>query len=87
MNVRHGLDWGSAGCVWPSISSVVYNKCMPLRPKAQMYRIMHPAILYGAEAWVVKRQQVQCLQVFGMRHLCSIKRVTQRDRFQKERIK
>lgn len=41
---------GSAGRVWNNISDVVYEKSMPPRMKAELYRtIMHPPMRYGAE--------------------------------------
>lgn len=61
---------GSNERMWNNISGFVHDWHMPLRLKAHLYSTMvHSTMLYGTEAWVIKKQQVQHLQVFKMQSL------------------
>jgi hypothetical protein len=61
------------------------NHHVSTRVKGKVYRaIVLSTLLYGAEAWTVYRCQVKKLHAFMMRHLCSIMRITWKDKSDKQ---
>ena len=76
------------GNTWMNISGIIYDRLMPMRLKAQVYKTMvRPVILYGAETWAVKEEHVKKLEVVEMRCLRAIRGVTRRERKRNEDIK
>ena len=49
------------------MSGVIYDRRMPMRLKAQVYKTMvsRPVVLYGAETWTVKEEHAKKLEVAG----------------------
>jgi hypothetical protein len=47
--------------------------------------MIRPEILYGAETWAVKEEQVNKLEVVEVRYLRAIKEVTRRERENEKR--
>ena len=67
------------------MSRVIYDRRMPMRLKAQVYKTMvRPVGLYGAETWAVKH--VKKLEVAEMKCLRAIRGVTTRERMRNEDI-
>ncbi|KAK4314273.1 hypothetical protein Pmani_014425 [Petrolisthes manimaculis] len=76
------------GNAFRNVSGVIYDRRMPLRLKAQVYRTMvRPAALYGAETWSVKEEHIKKLEVAEIRCLRAIRGVTRRDRMRNENIR
>jgi hypothetical protein len=69
------------GNTWRNNGGIIFDKRMPMRLKTKVYKTMvKPVILYGAETWAVKEEQVKKLEVVEVRYLRAIKEVTRRER-------
>ncbi|RCV17714.1 hypothetical protein SETIT_3G241500v2 [Setaria italica] len=73
---------------WRQVSGILYDKRVQLKLKGKFYRmVIRPAMLYDAECWPTKRQQVQQISVAEMRMLRWICDHTRRDRVRNEDIR
>ena len=69
-------------------SGVLCDKRVPQKLKGKFYRMMiRPAMLYGAECWLMKRQHVQQISVVKIRTLRWIYGHTRRDRVWNDNIR
>ncbi|KAF3676491.1 Pre-mRNA cleavage factor Im 25 kDa subunit 1 [Capsicum annuum] len=61
---------------------------MPLKLKGKFYRVaVRPAMLYGAECWLVKNSHIQRLKVAEMRMLCWMCGLTREDKVRNKIIR
>ena len=55
---------------WAKVSGVIYDKQIPRRLKAKIYKtVVRPSLLYGAETWATKVEHVRKLDRMEMRCL------------------
>ncbi|XP_070004261.1 uncharacterized protein [Nicotiana sylvestris] len=81
---RIGAGWMK----WRLASGVLCDRNVPLRFKGKFYRVVvRPAMLYGAECWLVKNSHVQKMRVAEMRMLRWICGYTRRNRIKNEAIR
>ena len=73
---------------WKRISGILCNRRISLRVTGKVYKtVVRPAMLYGAEAWAVKKPHEKKLDVAEMRMLRWMRGVTKMDRIRNERIR
>lgn len=73
---------------WKELEGVVCDRKMPVRVKGKVYKTMiRPVLLYGAEAWSVRRKEELLLEKTEMRMLWWILGVTLRDKKRSEDIR
>jgi len=72
------LGWGQK---WKNAFGVLCDKKIPVRLKERVYRmVVRPTLLYGAECWPIKKNQIQRLMVPEMRMIRWMCRYTRLDR-------
>ena len=73
---------------WKNVSGVLCDKRISARVKGKVYKtVVRPAMIYGAEAWPIKKTQEKKLDVAEMRMLRWMCGVTKMDRIRNERIR
>ncbi|KAF3663434.1 Photosystem II CP47 reaction center protein [Capsicum annuum] len=73
---------------WRLTSRVLCDKKVPLKLKGKFYGVaVRPAMLYGAECWLVKNSHIQRLKVAEMRILCWMCGLTREDKVRNEIIR
>jgi hypothetical protein len=85
-NVSHRIR---AGCVkWRQASGVLCDKKVPNKLKDKFYMMaIRPAMMYGAECWVIKGQHIQKMSVAEIRMLRWICGHTRKDRIRNDDIR
>jgi len=69
------------GKKWKELSGVLCDRRMPVAVKGKVYRIMvGPVLVYGSEAWTLKRREGERLERTEMRMLRWILGFTLRDK-------
>ena len=55
---------------WHDLTGVLCDRKIPIAIKGKVYRTMvRPVLMYGAEAWTLKRSEEECLERTKMRLL------------------
>ncbi|XP_063610714.1 uncharacterized protein LOC134784544 [Penaeus indicus] len=73
---------------WKNVSGVLCDKKMSARVKANVHKtVVRPAMIYGAEAWLIKESQKKKLDVAEMKMLRWMCGVTKLDKIRNERIR
>ena len=73
---------------WKRVSGVLCDRRMNMKIKGKVYRtVVRPALMYGAETWVLKKAQEKKLEVAEMRMLRWMCGVTKLDKIRNERIR
>ncbi|KAL0153085.1 hypothetical protein M9458_051610, partial [Cirrhinus mrigala] len=88
-SVPKRLRIGQATAAFASLRWCVWRKSnVTLSTKIRLYRSMIlPILLYGSEAWVILKQDLNKLEVFQMRCLRQILQVSLRDRISNDEIR
>ena len=69
-------------------TGVLCDRRISLRVKGKVYKtVVRPAMVYGADTWVVKKAQEKKLDVAEIRMLRGMIRVTKLDRIRNEKIR
>ncbi|KAF3623829.1 putative Ufm1-specific protease [Capsicum annuum] len=85
-NVSHRI--GAGWMKWKLASGVLCDKKVSPKLKDKFYRVaVRPAMLYGAECWLVKNAHIQKLKVVEMRMLRWLCGLTRGDRVRNETIR
>lgn len=85
-DVKHRIK--AAWQKWRDLSGVVCDKKMPVRIKGKVYRTMiRPVMIYGAEAWTLRRKEEELLERTEMRMLRWILGVSLKDKKRNEDIR
>ena len=85
-DVTHRINAG--WMKWRAASGVLCDRRIPLKLKGKFYRTaVRPAMLYGAECWAVKREQMHKMSVAEMRMLRWMCGKTKKDRIRNDRIR
>jgi len=73
---------------WKELSGVLCNRRMPTGVKGKVYRTtVRPVLIYGSEAWTMRRREEECLERTEMRMLQWILGLTLRDRKRNDDIR
>ena len=73
---------------WRNSSGILCDKKISVKVKGRFYKsVVRPAMMYGADTWLVKRAQERKLEVAEMRMLRWMCGATRRDRIRNEYIK
>ncbi|KAF3658415.1 putative pre-mRNA-processing factor 6-like [Capsicum annuum] len=85
-DVSHRI--GAGWMKWKLASGVLCDKKVPPKLKGKFYRVaVCPAMLYGAECWLVKNSHIQKMNVVEMRMLRWMCGLTRGDRVRNETIR
>ena len=84
INYRIQSGWRN----WKNVSGVLCDKRISARVKGKVYKtVVRPAMVYGAEAWPIKKSQEKKLDVAEMKMLRWMCGVTKVDRIRNKRIR
>lgn len=84
INHRIKSGWNN----WKKVSGVLCDKKISARVKGKVHKtVVRPAMIYGAEAWPIKKSQERKLDVAEMKMLRWMCGVTRLDKIRNERIR
>ena len=73
---------------WRKLTGVLYDRKIPLRPKAKVYEaIIRPVLTYGSESWAMKVTNKRKIATTEMRMLHGILGVSRREHMRNEDIR
>ena len=83
VDLRVQAAWSS----WRKLTGVLYDRKIPLRLKAKIYKtIIRPALTYGSECWAIKVTNKRKIAITEMRMLRGILGVSRRYHMRNEEI-
>ena len=78
----------AAWAKWRQVSGVILDKRIPLKLRVKIYKtVIRPVLLYGAEAWALRRKEEGVLERTEMRMLRWILGVSLMERIESEEIR
>ena len=73
---------------WRGLSGVIYDKKVPVKLKSKQYKtVVRPAMVYGSECWVLRKQEEQRLHTTEMKMLMWSQGNTRKDSIKNETIR